>query len=278
MTRFTKRLIRRDPEGRWTLSDLSIKIITILVLLVTWEIASQMGYIKVYLFSRPSTLFDTFVQLMTTGFPRGITALVHLQATFFRIVTGFLLACAVGIPLGLYIGRTRWLDKMVDPIVTFCRSIAVISLLPLAIAWFGVGETARVLLIFYGCFWIILTSTIQGAKYVDPVLINAGRVLGVSHRNLFFQVILPASLPRIFAGVKVALGLAFMVIIAVEMIGTIEGLGALIQQARTFYNTSIAIVGMILIALVGFLISFTLDWVERKLLPWNLASSGGSDE
>ena len=88
----------------------------------------------------------------------------------------------------------------------------------------------------------------------------------------FFLVVLPASLPRIFAGMKIAVGMAFMVIIAVEMIGTIEGLGALIQQARTFYNTSIAIDGMIFIALIGLLISYTVDALERLLLPWNAAS------
>lgn len=278
MMKFTKRFIRRSPGEGWSLTDLSIKIITIAVLIALWEVASQLGFIKIYLFSRPSKLYETFVQLLTTGFPSGITVEIHLQATFFRIVSGFILASLVAIPLGLFIGRTKWLDRMVDPIVTFARSIAVISLLPLAIAWFGVGEVARVLLIFYGCFWIILTNTIQGAKYVDPLLIDAGRVLGANRHSLFYQVVLPASLPRIFAGMKVALGMAFMIIIAVEMIGTIKGLGALIQQARTFYNTSIAITGMIFIALIGFLISFVLDRIEVLLLPWNRPSSGDRDE
>jgi ABC-type nitrate/sulfonate/bicarbonate transport system permease component len=277
MTKFTKPFIRPTPEGGWALTDLSVKIITIAVLLGLWELASQLGYIKIYLFSRPSKLAQTFVQLLTVGFPNGITVLVHIEATFFRILMGFALACAVGIPLGLFIGRTRWLERTVDPIVTFARSIATISLLPLAIAWFGVGELARVLLIFYGCFWIVLTNTIQGAKFVDTVLINAGRVLGARGPRLFFQVILPASLPRIFAGMKVALGMAFMVIIAVEMIGTIKGLGALIQQARTFYNTSIAIDGMIFIAIIGLLIAYSLDWLERLLLPWNVAAPDDKD-
>ena len=267
--RFTARFINKTAEGRWALTDLSIKLITIAVLLGAWELASQLGYIKVYRFSRPSKLFETFVQLLTVGFPNNITVWVHIKATFFRIIMGFLLACVTAIPLGMVIGRIRVLERMVDPIITFSRSIAVISLLPLAIAWFGVGELARVLLIFYGCFWIILTNTIQGARYVDSVLINAGRTLGASGMRLFFQVILPAASPRIFAGMKIAVGMAFMVIIAVEMIGTIEGLGALIQQARTFYNTSIAIDGMIFIALIGLLISYTLDWLEKILLPWN---------
>ncbi len=277
MMRFIEPFFRRTPEGRWALSDLSIKIVTIAVLIGIWEAASQLDYIKVYRFSRPSKLAETFVQLLTVGFPNGITVGVHIEATFFRILMGFVLACVTAIPLGLFIGRTRWLDRMVDPIVTFARSIATISLLPLAIAWFGVGELARVLLIFYGCFWIVLTNTVQGAKYVDSVLINAGRVLGARGWSLFFQVILPASLPRIFAGMKVALGMAFMVIIAVEMIGTIKGLGALIQQARTLYNTSIAIDGMIFIALIGLLISYSIDWLERRLLPWSVSSPKDRD-
>lgn len=269
MTRFTTRFIKHTQEGRWALTDLSIQLITIAALLGLWELASQLGYLKVYRFSRPSKLGETFVHLLTVGFPNNITVWVHIKATFFRIIVGFLLACGTAIPIGLVIGRVRVLERMVDPIVTFCRSIAVISLLPLAIAWFGVGELSRVLLIYYGCFWIILTNTIQGAKHVDKVLIDAGRALGASGSRLFFRVILPAALPRIFAGMKIAVGMAFMVIIAVEMIGTIEGLGALIQQARTYYNTSIAIDGMIFIALIGLFISYTLDWLEKILLPWN---------
>ncbi len=274
MKRFTALFIKQNEEGRWGLSDFSVKLITILVLVAIWEIASRLGYIKIYRFSRPSKLFETFIQLLTVGFPNNITVWVHIQATFFRIMMGFLLASVTAIPLGMLIGRMEILDRMVDPIITFCRAIAVISLLPLAIAWFGVGELSRVLLIFYGCFWIILTNTIQGAKHVDPVLIHAGKILGAYKTRLFFQVILPASLPRIFTGMKIAVGMAFLVIIAVEMIGTIEGLGALIQQARTFYNTSIAIDGMIFIALIGISIAYTLDWLEKRLLPWNIDTKG----
>ena len=274
MKRFTALFIKQNEEGRWGLSDFSVKLITILVLVAIWEIASRLGYIKIYRFSRPSKLFETFIQLLTVGFPNNITVWVHIQATFFRIMMGFLLASVTAIPLGMLIGRMEILDRMVDPIITFCRAIAVISLLPLAIAWFGVGELSRVLLIFYGCFWIILTNTIQGAKHVDPVLIHAGKIFGAYKTRLFFQVILPASLPRIFTGMKIAVGMAFLVIIAVEMIGTIEGLGALIQQARTFYNTSIAIDGMIFIALIGISIAYTLDWLEKRLLPWNIDTKG----
>lgn len=261
---------KKIEEG-WSLPrlpDRVIGIITVIVLIALWEFLVRMGYLSAYHFPRPSKLANTLWDLATTGFPKGITVWQHIWATVWRILQGYILAILIAIPLGMMIGSAFVLDKATNPIITFARSIATISLLPLAVAWFGVGELARVLLIFYGCFWIIITNVIEGVKQVDPTLINAGQMLGASRRQLFFRVILPASLPRIFAGMKIALGIAFMVIVAVEMIGTIRGLGALIMEARTFYRSDAAMVGMIFIALFGFSLSKILDWVERTLLPW----------
>ena len=250
------------------LSDRAVGLITVVVLLTLWELFSRLGYLNTYHFPPPSKLAATLWALAVEGFPKGITVWQHIAATVWRILLGYIMAIVLAIPLGLVIGTTYVLDKATSPIITFARSIATISLLPLAVAWFGVGELARVILIFYGCFWIILTNVIEGVKHVDVRLINAGKMLGASRQQLFFRVILPATLPRIFAGMKVALGIAFMVIVAVEMIGTIQGLGALIMEARTFYRSDAAMVGMIFIALFGFFLSKILDWVERTLLPW----------
>lgn len=250
------------------ISDRMLGVASVVVLIGLWELFSRLGYLNTYHFPPPSKLAATLWDLAVDGFPRGITVWQHIASTVWRILLGYLLATVVAIPLGMIIGTTYVLDKSTNPIITFARSIATISLLPLAVAWFGVGEPARVFLIFYGCFWIIITNVIEGVKHVDVNLINAGRMLGSSRNQLFFRVILPATLPRIFAGMKVALGIAFMVIVAVEMIGTIRGLGALIMEARTFYRSDAAMVGMIFIALFGFFISKILDWVERTLLPW----------
>jgi len=250
------------------LSDRMLGVASVVVLIGLWELFSRLGYLNTYHFPPPSKLAVTLWDLAVIGFPKGITVWQHIASTVWRILLGYLLAIVFAIPLGMIIGTTYVLDKSTNPIITFARSIATISLLPLAVAWFGVGEPARVFLIFYGCFWIIITNVIEGVKHVDVNLINAGRMLASSRNQLFFRVILPATLPRIFAGMKVALGIAFMVIVAVEMIGTIQGLGALIMEARTFYRSDAAMVGMIFIALFGFFISKILDWVERTLLPW----------
>jgi ABC-type nitrate/sulfonate/bicarbonate transport system permease component len=124
------------------------------------------------------------------------------------------------------------------------------------------------MLITYGAFWAILTNTIQGVKQVDITYINVARMFAANQRHIFFRVVLPATLPRIFAGMKIGLGVSFMVIIAAELVGTVEGLGALIQQSRLYYRTDITIVGMIFIGLFGLIISFGLDRLERVMLPW----------
>jgi ABC-type nitrate/sulfonate/bicarbonate transport system permease component len=219
-------------------------------------------------FPPPSKLARSLWTLVTVGFPRGLTVWLHIKATILRIMKGYALATVLAVPLGLVIGRSHLLDRISLPMITFARSVATISLLPLAVAWFGVEETTRVFLITYGTFWVIITNVIEGVKQVDPDLIRAAQTLGASRRQIFYRVVLPASLPRIFAGMKIALGLAFLVIVAVEMIGTIEGLGALIMEARTYYRSDIAMVGMIFMALFGFALAKTLDWVETLLLPW----------
>lgn len=253
---------------RIVLPDWVIGILTIAAILTLWELASRAGILDTYRFPPPSRLFNALTALTVNGFPRGVTVFSHIEATMMRILKGYALATVLAIPLGLIIGSSSLLDNMSHPIITFARSVATISLLPLAVAWFGVGELSRVLLITYGCFWVILTNVVHGVKTVDPRLIQAGEMLGASRWQTFVRVVLPASLPRIFAGMKIALGLAFLVIVAVEMIGTIEGLGALIMEARTFYKTDTTMVGMLFIALFGFALAKGLDTLERLLLPW----------
>jgi len=260
---------RSQPPGWSGRTERAVGALTVAVLLAAWELAGRAGVLSAYHFPEPSRLAATIWDLVVVGFPVGVTVWQHVGATAARIVQGYVLAAVLAIPLGLVVGGVRALDQASAPIITFARSVATISLLPLAVAWFGVGELSRVLLIAYGCSWVILTNVIEGVKSVDEELIRAGRMLGSTPRQLFTRVVLPASTPRIFAGMKVALGLAFMVIVGVEMIGTIKGLGALIMEARTFYRSDAAMVGMVFIALFGFALSRLLDRLERVLLPWS---------
>ena len=250
------------------LPDWAVGLVTILVLLVLWELAVRLELLSARSFPPPSRLAQTLWTLVTVGFPRGITVWVHVKATMLRILKGYVVGVTLAVPIGLIIGRSALLDQVARPVITFARSVATISILPLAVAWFGVGELTRVFLITYAVFWVVVTSVIDGVKQVDPDYLRAAQTLGASPQQIFYRVVLPASLPRIFAGMRVALGLAFLVIVAVEMIGTIEGLGALIQEARTFYRSDASVVGMLFMALFGFTLAKGLDGLEKLLLPW----------
>jgi ABC-type nitrate/sulfonate/bicarbonate transport system permease component len=238
-------------------------------LFLGWEVASDAGLLRTYQFPAPSIVLEAAWEAATVGFPEGIKLTTHALVTLGRIFQGFILAIVVAIPVGLAIGWLPVLDRMTVPVITFGRSVATLSLLPLAIVWFGTGELPKVLLIAYGCFWVMLGNVVAGVKYVNPVLIRAARTMDVGGIELFRRVVLPAALPRILVGARVSLGVGFMVIVGAEMIGTIQGLGAVIMEARTFYRADISFVGMAALGALGFCFASGLSWVERKLLPWH---------
>ncbi|MGE5791652.1 MAG: ABC transporter permease [Bacteroidota bacterium] len=241
----------------------------VILCLALWEGASAIGWLRPFQFPPPSRIAAAAWELVVSGFPTGTRIGQHALVTIQRILTGFALATVVAIPLGLLIGRVAVLDQLTLPVVTFARSVATLSLLPLALLWFGLGETSKVMLIAYACFWVMLTNAIAAAKYVDPVLVRAARTMDVGGPALFFRVILPAAVPRLLAGARVAIGVGFMVIVGAEMIATVAGLGALIMEARTFYRTDVSIVGMIALGLLGFAFTAGLARLERLLLPWH---------
>lgn len=236
-----------------------------------WEAAATLGWLSPLRFPPPSKLGASFAELVLEGFPFGALLGAHALATLRRVLAGYLIAVALAVPLGLLIGSSLLLDRMTAPVVAFCRSVATLSLLPLALVWFGTGEATKIFLIGYGCFWVMLSSVIAAIKLVDPLLLRAARSLDTPERDVFLRVVLPAALPRIAAGARTALGMGFVVIVGAEMIGTSLGLGALIMEARTFYRSDITMVGMACIGAIGFAIAAVLTRLEGWLMPWQKA-------
>lgn len=277
--RSTGRLAQSDGErveapwrGNSLLARIAPACAVFLIVLGIWEILAWWGFINVFFLPPPTTLASTFWELLREGFPEGIKLGTHVVITLRRSLLGYVIAIGLAIPLGIVIGYFRTLDLISRNFIVFGRSVAPISVLPLFIAWFGIGEVSKVALITFACFWATITNTIAGVKFVDPNLIRAARSLEANPIRTFHEVILPAALPRIFAGLKVSLAIAFMVIVAAEMIATVYGLGALINEARTWFRTDITMVGMLVIGLLGFLASLGLDRLERWLMPWSHAA------
>ncbi len=197
------------------------------------------------------------------------TLLIHLSASLSRVYGGFAIAAAVALPLGLLIGRIAPVRQLLDPTLQVLRPIPVTAWLPLSMIIFGLGPRSAFFLVCLGAFYPILINTIFGVRSVDPRLFEAASMLGCQSTAQFYKVVLPASLPAIFTGLRLGLGFAWVVIVVGEMTGVQTGLGAIIMEARQLSRTEIVISGMIVIGVFGFLSDQLVMLIGRRLLAWN---------
>ena len=194
---------------------------------------------------------------------------IHLLASVSRVYGGFAMACVVALPLGLMIGRLPFVRQLLDPTFQVLRPIPVTAWLPLAMIIFGLGPRSAVSLVFLGAFYPILINTIFGVRTVDVRLFEAASMLGCQGTAQFFRVVLPASLPAIFTGLRLGLGFAWVVIVVGEMTGVQTGLGAIIMEARQLSRTEIVISGMIVIGIAGFISDRLVLMLGKHLLRWS---------
>jgi NitT/TauT family transport system permease protein len=197
------------------------------------------------------------------------TLLTHLSASASRVYGGFALAAAVALPLGMLIGRVPAVRAALEPTLQLLRPVPVTAWLPLAMIIFGIGPKSAFFLVFLGAFYPVLVNTVFGVRSVDPRLFEAATMLGASRSSMFPKVVLPASLPSIFTGLRLGLGFAWVVIVVGEMTGVQTGLGAMIMDARQLSRTEIVIAGMIVIGLAGFLSDQVIKWLGRRALAWS---------
>lgn len=194
---------------------------------------------------------------------------IHLLASLSRVYGGFAIALAVALPLGLLIGRIALVRQVLDPTLQVLRPIPVTAWLPLAMIMFGLGPRSAFFLVCLGAFYPILINTIFGVRTVDPRLFEAASMLGCTGTAQFFRVVLPASLPAIFTGLRLGLGFAWVVIVVGEMTGVQTGLGAIIMEARQLSRTEIVICGMIVIGIAGFISDRLVMMIGKRLLRWS---------
>ena len=194
---------------------------------------------------------------------------IHLLASLSRVYGGFAIALSVALPLGLLIGRIALIRRVLDPTLQVLRPIPVTAWLPLAMIMFGLGPRSAFFLVCLGAFYPILINTIFGVRTVDQRLFEAASMLGCQGTAQFFRVVLPASLPAIFTGLRLGLGFAWVVIVVGEMTGVQTGLGAIIMEARQLSRTEIVICGMVVIGVAGFISDRIVVVLGKRLLRWS---------
>ena len=201
------------------------------------------------------------VELMTQPFS-GHTLQGHLLSSIDRYLRGFVLSAAVGVPLGLLMGWYRWLDHVVTPLFDSLRFIAPIAWVPFAALWFGTGIGGPTLIIFAGAFPPCLINAYRGARFVDRRYVEAAQVYGASGLRIVREVLLPASLPSIIAGLRISAGSGWQSLIGAELIAANSGIGLMMVRGQGALDTSIVMVGMITVGLFGMLVDVALRGVE----------------
>jgi ABC-type nitrate/sulfonate/bicarbonate transport system permease component len=232
-----------------------------------WAVASVAGLVPRLFLPPPWAVAAKFVEMTHQPFS-GYTLQQHLLSSFGRFGMGFGLAVLIGVPLGLAIGWFRWLDAIVSPLFDALRFVAPIAWVPFAALWFGTGIGGPVLVIFTGAFPPCVINAQRGARFVDQRLIEASRTLGATHWQIITEVLLPASVPSIVAGLRVSAGLAWQSLVGAELIVASSGIGYVLVKGQASISTSIVMSGMIAIGIVGFVIDGLLQhleaWLQRR--------------
>jgi NitT/TauT family transport system permease protein len=242
----------------------------VLAFFAVWEALPRLGIIDPLFLPTFSATVHTLIDLTLSG-----KMLVHIAASLQRAVIGFGLAVLVAVPLGFLMGWYNKFERYTDLLVQGLRNTSTFALLPIFLLFLGLGEASKIAIIFYGASWQLLMNTISGVKGVDPIYIKAAKSMGVSDRDLFRKVILPASIPSIVIGARLGAKIALMVVIAAEMIGAKSGLGFFIQNAQFNFMVPEMYAGILTLALLGLAVNYLLVWFEKKTTYWKGEAGSG---
>lgn len=215
----------------------------------------------------PEAVAARFFDIAQNGYQN--TALIdHLASSMGRVLAGFFLGSLVGIPLGYAMGLSGWFRGWFDPIVEFMRPVPPLALIPLIIIWFGIWETGKVVLLFLAALWIMVIAARSGVSGVRISKIHAAYSLGASKWQILRHVIIPNSLPDLFTGARVAMGVCWGTVVAAELVAAQKGAGMMIIAASKFQLTDIVVMGIILIGVIGYSLDILMRMAERRLVPW----------
>lgn len=247
---------------RWRMSLMSIVLALGLWTLVTWQ-----GWIAPLFLPPPWAVATKLGQLSSQGYVDA-TLWQHLGASLGRVGLALLAAVFTAVPLGLWMGLKPAVRGVFDPLIEFYRPVPPLAYLPLIVIWFGIGEFAKVLLIWLAIFAPVVIATTTGVGHTDITRLRAAQSFGATRWQLVRHVVLPSALPDILTGLRVGLGVGWSTLVAAELVAATRGLGFMVQSAAQFLNTDIVLAGILVIALVALALELGLRGLQRRLVPW----------
>ena len=270
------RIDRRSPTAFSAIQSFAVRYGLGIALVIVWEYAARKA--GSIFFPAPSEILHRAATLWLSGPPQRLflsdSVFQDVIPSLFRLLGGWALAVLIGVPLGILIGRSRNLWDLVNPALQFLRAIPGPALIPIFIILLGTESTMRVTLIAFGSVWPILLNTIEGTRTVDPVQLDTVQAFRIPRHARLWRIVLPAALPKIFAGMRVSLALAVILMVVSELVASTSGIGYRIQNAQIMFLLTDMWCGIVLLALIG----YTLNWLflkfEGRVLGWHRGARG----
>ncbi|HEY9247371.1 MAG TPA: ABC transporter permease [Candidatus Methanoperedens sp.] len=247
--------------------ELILSALPPIFLLILWESAVRLEYLKPLFFPPPSMIFKTLIEMTDSGELQS-----NVYASLARIFWGFILGTIPGIVLGLIMGWSERARTVLDPVVSAMYSIPKIAIFPLFLLIFGIGELSKIVLIAIGCFFLVLINSMTGVRNINKTYFEVADNYGAGKVKTFTRIILPASLPMVFSGVRLALGGSLLMVVAAEFIAANNGIGAMIWYAWETLETEKIYVGILICGLLGLLFTSVLKKIEKIFIPWEEAT------
>ncbi|MBJ9986813.1 taurine ABC transporter permease TauC [Acinetobacter sp. S40] len=247
--------------------NLALSGLSVLSVLLIWFLITALHIVPSLFLPSPQAVWQKFLEVSQQGFMKA-TLWQHLAASISRVLFALVAAIAVGIPLGLWMGLNKYARAILDPLVELLRPIPPLAYLPLLVIWFGIGETTKVLLIFFSILAPVIISSTHGVISHQVNRERAALSLGATQTQVFLKVILPTALPHILTGIRIGLGVGWSTLVASELVAADRGIGFMVQSAAQFLITDTVILGIIVIAIVALSFELFLRWLQQQLSPW----------
>ena len=241
-------------------NKLELLTLPIIIIIIWYLVCDLFGLVPSFMFPGPTDVLSSFANLLVSG-----KLFKDIFDTLYKVIFGLLLASVVGITFGIILGWSRRLETVCRLVISILRPIPPIAWIPFSILWFGIGIGPAVFIIFMGCVFPILISTIDGVHRTDPVLIEAAQSFGASNSQMLTEVIIPSSVPYIVSGLKVAMGIALMCTISGEMIGSSSGIGYMILTSTSLFDTGSTVVGMLIIGVIGIIFDYLFTKIQERI-------------
>ncbi len=248
--------------------SLAISIVTVIAIFSLWWVATHFGWIRDIFLPTPERIAGSFVEAWRGDIQGGKPLWEHFWWSLVRVFAAFVFACVTAIPAGIAMGVSRVARGIFDPPVEFYRPLPPLAYLPLIVIWFGIEETAKIVLIYLACFAPLAMAARAGVKSVMIEQISAAYSMGASKWQVIWHVIIPAAMPEIFTGMRIAIGFGWTTLVAAEMVAATAGLGQMVLNASNFLRTDVVIMGIVVIGAVAYAFDLLMRYIERLVVPW----------